>query len=199
MVEQPTAAGQEKSLISVLTPTYNYGRFLQDCIDSVTQQLDPAVEHIVVNGDSDDATVSILRENERLGLSWLSEPDDGQSDALSKAAKLSSGEWLGWLNADEFYLPGAFAGTLCDPPNGVIHVYGTHMHAQDIDSARNCAVIDLGFHANASQYLGRGCTVAERPIPLWRRGLTRKSSRLRSAPHVVTPAGNGAKEFASTK
>jgi glycosyltransferase involved in cell wall biosynthesis len=98
-------------LLSILTPSRNYGSFLPDALQSVAGQRDDAVEHIVVDGASTDDTVEILRAWSHR-VRFVSEPDQGQSDALNKAATMADGEWLGWLNADEFYLPGAF-GRLC--------------------------------------------------------------------------------------
>lgn len=95
--------------ISVLTPSFNYSRFIEDCLSSVKHQDYPGdVEHIVMDAASEDGTVSILR-NWGTSIRWASEPDKGQSDALNKALAESRNEWIGWLNADEFYLPGAFS------------------------------------------------------------------------------------------
>jgi hypothetical protein len=94
-------------LLSVLTPTRNYERFLPDALESVSAQGYGDVEHVVVDGASTDRTPRILHEWSDL-IRFVSEPDNGQSDALNKAAAMADGEWLGWLNADEFYLPGAF-------------------------------------------------------------------------------------------
>jgi glycosyltransferase involved in cell wall biosynthesis len=91
--------------LSVLTPTYNYGRFLGDAVASVRAQGD--AEHVVVDGGSSDETLVVLGRAPS-NVVWRSEPDRGQSDALNKALALAHGDWIGWLNADEFYLPGAF-------------------------------------------------------------------------------------------
>lgn len=94
-------------LLSILTPTRNYARFLPDALSSVAAQQDEEVQHIVIDGASTDGTLKILHQwSDR--IRFVSEPDNGQSDALNKAAAMAEGEWLGWLNADEFYLPGAF-------------------------------------------------------------------------------------------
>lgn len=91
--------------ISVLTPSFGYAQFIEDAIASVrAQSFDHEIEHVIVDGGSEDGTVQILKRHE---VDWISEPDKGQSDALNKALRRASGEWLMWLNADEFYLPGA--------------------------------------------------------------------------------------------
>lgn len=120
-------------LLSILTPTRNYARFLCDALMSVTAQSDGNVEHVVVDGASTDGTIQILRDwSDR--IRYLSEPDNGQSDALNKAAAMANGEWLGWLNADEFYLPGAFEilrGALQRSPGADV-IYG------------DCCLVDAG-------------------------------------------------------
>ena len=87
--------------LSVLTPTFRSGRFLPNNFASVRGS---GAEHVVVDGGSDDGSVALLEAAP--GIVWRSEPDDGQSDALNKAIALATGDWIGWLNADEFYLPG---------------------------------------------------------------------------------------------
>ena len=87
--------------ISVLTPTYQSGRFLPTALASVAGS---DVQHVVMDGGSSDSTVALLQAAP--SVSWRSEPDRGQSHALNKALAEARGEWIGWLNADEFYLPG---------------------------------------------------------------------------------------------
>jgi glycosyltransferase involved in cell wall biosynthesis len=94
--------------VSVLTPSFGYGRFIADAIESVLSQEGVSVEHVVQDGLSQDETVDVLRRFEGR-IVWASEPDRGQSDALNKALAKASGRWIAWLNADEFYLPGSLA------------------------------------------------------------------------------------------
>lgn len=94
-------------LVSILTPAYQAAKYLKETLDSVRAQKYPNIEHIVVDGGSTDGTVDILRRYPH--LRWISEPDQGQSDALNKAFALSQGEIIGWLNADDLYEPGAVA------------------------------------------------------------------------------------------
>ena len=92
--------------ISVVTPSLNMGRFIEDAVLSVVKQGYPNFEHIVVDACSQDNTLDVLRSYPH--VRWLSEPDGGQSDALNKGFRMATGELVGWLNADEYYLPGAF-------------------------------------------------------------------------------------------
>ena len=92
--------------ISIVTPSLNSKDFIEDAIQSVLRQRYHDFEHIVVDGGSKDGTQEILRRYAH--VKWISEPDKGQSDALNKGVSMSNGDVIGWLNADEYYLPGAF-------------------------------------------------------------------------------------------
>lgn len=94
----------DKPLISIITPSYNQGEFLEDTILSVKNQTYPNVEHIIVDGGSEDDTVDILREyDSEYQLTWVSEPDDGQSDAINKGFEQASGDIVAWINSDDVY------------------------------------------------------------------------------------------------
>ena len=94
--------------VSVLTPSFGYGRFISDAIESVLKQNAAEIEHIVQDGASRDDTVEVLGSyGDR--IDWRSEPDKGQANALNRAFSRANGEWIAWLNADEFYLPGALS------------------------------------------------------------------------------------------
>jgi len=72
----------------------------------VLNQNYPKFEHIVIDGGSTDGTIEILKKNPH--LKWISEPDEGQSDALNKGFKMANGDIIGWLNSDDVYLPSTF-------------------------------------------------------------------------------------------
>ena len=93
--------------ISIVTPSYNQGRYLGELIESVVAQRDPNFEHIVMDGGSTDETVAVLKRYPH--VLWRSEKDAGQSDAVCKALAMATGEIVGWINSDDFYYPGAFA------------------------------------------------------------------------------------------
>lgn len=93
-------------LVTVVTPSFNQGRFIRDTINSVLSQDYPNLEYWVIDGGSSDETQDVL-QSYRHRLSWVSERDQGQADAVNKGFRLAKGEILGWLNSDDTYWPGA--------------------------------------------------------------------------------------------
>ncbi len=92
----------KKSLkISILTPSYNSKPFIERAINSVQTQKYQNWEHIIVDGESTDGSVEIIKKFP--SIHWVSEADKGQSDAMNKAFQMSSGDIIGYLNADDFY------------------------------------------------------------------------------------------------
>jgi len=95
--------------LSILTPSYNQSEYISKNIKSVLSQSKVDIEHIIVDGGSDDGTIDILREyDDAYNLQWVSESDRGQTHALNKGFQMAKGDWVGWQNSDDFYLPGAF-------------------------------------------------------------------------------------------
>ena len=92
--------------ISIVTPTFNAAKTFQRTIDSILGQGYPGLEYIVVDGGSQDGTLDIVKKN-LSGIShWISEKDKGIYDAMNKGVRMAKGEWIGILNADDFYLDG---------------------------------------------------------------------------------------------
>ena len=109
--------------IAVLTPSFQYGRFIGDALDSVEGQTGVDVQHVVQDGGSTDETLDILRR--RTTVDWQSAPDSGQSDALNRALLRADCDWITWLNADEYYLPGALRALVAHATSsGADVVYG---------------------------------------------------------------------------
>jgi glycosyltransferase involved in cell wall biosynthesis len=91
-------------VVSIVTPSYNYGRFIGKCLESVRGQTYPAIEHIVMDACSTDDTPQALQAHAHDGLKVVSEKDQGQADALNRGFRRATGDIVGWLNADDFYL-----------------------------------------------------------------------------------------------
>ena len=94
--------------ISIVMPSYNQVKYIERSILSVLNQNYPNFELIIIDGGSNDGTVDIIKKyNDKIHF-WSSEKDKGQSDALNKGFKNCSGEFYGWLNSDDIYLPDTF-------------------------------------------------------------------------------------------
>ena len=92
----------EYPLISIITPSFNQGKFIEQTILSVLNQHYPNFEHIIIDGGSTDGSIEILKKYPH--LIWKSEKDRGQSEALNKGFEVAKGEIIGWLNSDDVYL-----------------------------------------------------------------------------------------------
>lgn len=92
---------------TVITPNLNYGRFLADCLESVTRQEGVSVEHLVIDGGSTDDSAAVAARFPH--LAWSQEPDKGMSDAINKGFDRATGEWVIWLNADDRLKPGVLS------------------------------------------------------------------------------------------
>jgi hypothetical protein len=99
-------------LLTVITPSYNQGRFLAETIDSVLSQGIPGLEYLVVDGGSTDESVEVIRRYARHITWWVSEKDRGQSHAINKGLARATGRWVAYLNSDDTYLPGGLQSLL---------------------------------------------------------------------------------------
>ena len=93
--------------ITIVTPSFNQGEFLEETIRSVLLQGYPNLDYHIVDGGSTDDSVEIIRKYAPWLSSWTSEPDRGQSDAINKGFRRASGEIMGWINSDDTLKPGA--------------------------------------------------------------------------------------------
>lgn len=94
--------------ISIVTPSFNQGDFIRECIESVLTQDYPYIEYIIIDGGSTDNSIDIIREYEGQITYWNSKPDGGQFEAIQTGFSKSKGEVMSWINADDKYHPGSF-------------------------------------------------------------------------------------------
>ena len=126
--------------ITVVTPSFNQGQFLEETIRSVLMQGYPNLEYIVMDGGSHDSSLEVIKHYASWLTHWESEKDGGQADAIIKGFARGTGQILAWLNSDDLYQPGAlFAAAKCfraDPGLGV--AYGS---CETIDAVSRCQAI----------------------------------------------------------
>jgi len=94
--------------VSIVTPSYNQGQFIERTLLSVANQSGAEIEHVVFDGGSTDETVDVLKEFSP-PVRWVSKKDKGQTDALNQGIQETDGDIIGWLNSDDTYYPGAIA------------------------------------------------------------------------------------------
>jgi glycosyltransferase involved in cell wall biosynthesis len=90
--------------VSIITVSFNSAKTIADTIDSVLSQDYPEIEYIIVDGDSTDGTVDIIRQNENRISRWISEKDQGMYDAMNKGIAMATGDVIGILNSDDVYM-----------------------------------------------------------------------------------------------
>ena len=127
---------------SIVIPSLNQGRFIGETLSSIAGQNYPAVEVIIRDGGSTDDTAAVVKGFGPLVTAFVSESDNGQSDALNRGFAQATGDIFGWMNADDHYLPGAFAeaARIFEANPAVTVVYG------------NWVTIDEAGHPIRSHY-----------------------------------------------
>lgn len=166
----------ELPLISVVTPSFNQGRFIRATIESVLGQDYPCLEYWIIDGGSSDETIDVIREYQAdQRLRWISERDNGQADAINKGLSRGKGEFVAWLNSDDTYLPGALsrlAATLRANPE-LSAVYGD---AQFTDTDGRSMSIAYGRPYHILELLR--LTIPVQPTVLMRAAALRKAGLL---------------------
>jgi len=160
--------------VSIITPSFNQGKFITRTLKSVRQQKDTlskyiSIEHVVYDGGSTDNTLEILRSFKD-NIKWVSEPDKGQTHAVNKGLQNTNGEIIGWLNSDDVYYPGAIAKVVeffADNPE-IDVVYGMARHIDIYDKVINSyPTADFSI-----ENLLNGCFICQPALFFRRRVLT---------------------------
>jgi len=140
--------------ISIVTPSFNQARFLEQTIDSVLSQGYPNLQYIIIDGQSNDGSVEIIKKYEKYLSYWTSEPDRGQSHAINKGLQRVHGAVVNWLNSDDYLEPGSLnviAERFSDPSVNV--VIGRSHIVQDGKVIRLSSGTDV-YAGNVAKTLG---------------------------------------------
>ena len=128
-----TAHDQGRPLVTIVTPSFNQAQYLRNSIESVLGQDYPHIEYVVVDGGSTDGSLDVL-ESYGDRVTWISGPDGGQADALNKGFERTEGAIVGWLNADDAYVPGAVTKVVrafeAHPHVGLVYGQGSIIDAK---------------------------------------------------------------------
>jgi len=167
--------------LSIVTPSFNQGKYIEQTIQSVLSQGYPNLEYVIIDGGSTDNSVEIIRKYSTSLKYWVSEPDNGQYDAINKGFHHCSGDLFAWINADDLYFPGSFS-IITD----IFTIYPQINWLTSLSHAfidKNARIIGAerseGYNKN-SFYLGRnGAAIPERgstyyimqEATFWRRSL----------------------------
>jgi glycosyltransferase involved in cell wall biosynthesis len=165
--------------ITIVTPSFNQGQYIEETINSVLQQNYPYLEYIIIDGGSSDRSVEIISRNAARLFFWTSQKDNGQAEAIHQGFELGSGQILGWLNSDDTLTPGALLAVgkiFCQQPDVQV-VYG---NANMVD--KNGKIIrelhDVPF--NRWAYVFGGINMHQASV-FWRRSIYHKVGGLQTS------------------
>ena len=102
LIKSPVKTEFQQIQVSIVTPSYNQGQFIEGTLISVNEQDYPNIEHLIIDAGSTDETLEVLKKWED-SISYVTEPDKGQSDAVNKGIRKAQGDIIGWLNSDDYY------------------------------------------------------------------------------------------------
>ena len=161
--------GQAWPKVTIVTPSYNQGHFLEETIRSVLLQGYPDLEYIVIDGGSTDRSVETIRKYERWLSYWVSEKDSGQTQAINKGFARSTGEICAYLNSDDVYLPNALrdVGVFFGKHPDATVAYGD---CQIIDESSRLNDLWIAPEFDPVEFLFR-CYIPQ-PATFWRRSAT---------------------------
>ena len=169
--------------VSIITPSFNQGEYLEETIQSVLNQTYDNIEYLIIDGGSKDNSVEIIKKYEQQIAYWVSEPDSGQAEAINKGLKKATGDLLCWINSDDIFNSEDIAQRVeqfhahpeCDM------IYGDIEQGTDLEHKQ----IRKGRQTDISKMLKR----AECPIPqqsaMWHRRVVEKVGYLEEKWHVL--------------
>jgi len=158
--------------ISIITPSFNQGEYIEDTIKSVINQEYPNLEYIIIDGGSTDQSVEVIKRYEKYLTYWVSEPDNGHGHALNKGFSRSTGDIMGWINSDDMYFPWTFKALAkaFSSYNDIQWVTGLQSHFnKDGILLRSNAV-----YKNIFDYLTGNYKWIQQESTFWHKGLWKK-------------------------
>ena len=167
--------------ITIVTPSYNQGLFIEKTILSIINQDYPNMEYIVCDGGSTDDTVRILKKYDQNITWWCSEKDKGQTDAINKGMKRATGDIVGWINSDDVLLPGALWA--------VAYFYINHPKTEfangyTVEIDKDDRIINFMTTIMSKAFARRGCYNMSQLGMFWKRTLFDKIGYLDNSFHA---------------
>ena len=168
--------------ISIITPSFNQGMYLEETILSIIGQNYPNLEYIIIDGGSTDNSVEIIKKYEKHLAYWVSEKDKGQSDAINKGFKKATGEIVCWLNSDDILVE-----------NALLNVANFFSENPDMDVVNgNLILIDKSSNIlsgyfilkQKNWYAKRGIYYISQPSMFWKRRVIDSIGLLREDLHT---------------
>jgi glycosyltransferase involved in cell wall biosynthesis len=181
LFDEKTIMGKNRSFpkITIVTPSFNQGHFLERTILSVLNQNYPNLEYIIIDGGSTDGSIEIIKKYAKYLSYWTSGPDKGQASAINKGFRKSTGEIQGWICSDDLYLPGSLKKiSFCFTENAADLVYGNTYFINERDEI-------IGEHRNCrySRFFSKPAIInrifsISQPSMFWKRDLYVKVGRV---------------------
>jgi glycosyltransferase involved in cell wall biosynthesis len=168
--------------ISVITPSYNQGQFLERTILSIINQNYPNLEYIVIDGGSTDNSVEIIKKYETRIVYWVSEKDKGQTDAINKGMRKATGDIVCWINSDDVLLPGAV--------QIVARYFNRHSNVEFLNGLTICIdkddkILRIGHILNSKWFHKKGVYNISQQGMFWKKYIFEKIGELDETLHYA--------------
>lgn len=172
-----------KPKISIVTPSFNQGQFIEETIQSIINQNYPNLEYMIIDGGSTDNTVQIIKKYEKYLTYWVSEKDSGQSEAINKGFARATGEIICWLNSDDILM--------ADALNKVADFFSSNknldlVNGQTVLIDKNSKIISSHFTLKQKKWYARhGIFYINQPAMFWRRTIFNSTGLLDNDFHTL--------------
>lgn len=166
----------KKPKITIITPSYNQGQFIEETIKSIVNQNYPNLEYLIIDGGSTDGTQEIIKKyaKQHPFIKWISEIDEGQADAINKGLKMATGQIIGWVNSDDIYYPNTLKKVaeefIINPKIDFIYGKGMHIDKQGHPISEYPTIPEFDY-----QKFGNNCFICQ-PTTFWRKEIMNKKS-----------------------